>query len=133
MKHVKENDLAHGQFGKWLESVGINERVAQMMMKVYSELGSKTSTYSEIGLNALYQIATIPPAEREKPHTIPSTGETKTVDEMTVRELREVKKALKEAEKSRSRHVTHCANCSRTLCWTPCKRTGRPYRRFSGS
>lgn len=87
MKHVKENDLAHGQFGKWLESVGINERVAQMLMKVYSELGLKTSTYSEIGLNALYQIATLPPAEREKPHTIPSTGEVKTVDEMTVREL----------------------------------------------
>lgn len=63
------------------------------MMKVYSELGSKTSTYSEIGLNALYQIATLPPAEREKPHTIPSTGEVKTVDEMTVRELREVKRA----------------------------------------
>lgn len=63
-------------------------------------MAKKRSTYSEIGLNALYQIATLPPDEREKPHVIPSTGEVKTVDEMTVRELREVKRALKEAQQA---------------------------------
>lgn len=97
LKYVKENDLAHGEFGGWLESVGINERVARMMMKV-TELDAKRSTYSEMGLNTLYQIATLPPEHRDRPHVVPSTGATKTVDEMTVRELREVKKALKEAE-----------------------------------
>ena len=99
LKHVKENDLAHGEFGDWAESIGINRSEASRLIKVYDEVGgAKLSTYANFGLNALYLIATMPEAERTQPHNVPSTGETKTVDEMTVRELREVKKALKEAE-----------------------------------
>lgn len=98
MKHVKENDLAHGEFGKWLESIEIHERQAQRLMKVAEEFSAKPTTWSHLPFRALYEIATLPPEQRDQPHTIPSTGETKTVDEMTVRELREVKKALKEAE-----------------------------------
>lgn len=103
LKHVKENDLAHGEFGKWHEKeFGFNRSVAAKFMKVVEELpSSKVSTLTHFGLSALHIIATLPPEQREQPHTIPSTGETKTVDEMTVRELREVKKALKQAEQER--------------------------------
>ncbi|WP_102271349.1 hypothetical protein [Cytobacillus massiliigabonensis] len=90
-----------GGWLKWLELVNVHPRVAQQMMKVFRELGEKTRTSSHLGLEVLYQIATLAPEHRDQPHIIPSTGETKTADEMTVRELREVKKALKEAEEAR--------------------------------
>lgn len=100
LKHVKENDLAHGDFIDWCEhSANIPYRQANRFMRVSAEMGdTKMTTSSHLGLNALYEIATMPESERTQPQTIPSTGETKTVDEMTVRELREVKKALKEAQ-----------------------------------
>ncbi len=96
LKHVKENDLAHGEFGKWLDSMGMNDRVARMMMKV-TELGGKRSTYSEMGLNTLYLIATLPPEQREQPHTL-ADGRLPHVGQIG---LREVKRALKEAEARR--------------------------------
>lgn len=65
---------------------------------VADELDAKRGTYHEIGLRALYEIATMPEEARTEAHTIPSTGATKTVDEMTVRELREVKAELKKAQ-----------------------------------
>lgn len=91
LKHVKEKDLVHGEFGKWLESVGMTPRTAQRFIKVAEEIGSKATTLSHLGWGALYEIATMPEEARTESHTIPSTGAEKTVDEMTVRELREVK------------------------------------------
>lgn len=97
LKHVKENDLVHGEFGKWLESVNIENSQARRFMKVADELNSNRGTYHEIGLRALYEIATMSEEERSKPHEL-KNGETKTVDDMTVKELQEVKRKLKEAE-----------------------------------
>ena len=97
LKHVKENDLAHGEFGKWLEKVNLNQRVAQQMIKIYDTPELKTRMSSNLGMQALYEIATLPEPERTKEHTT-SNGETKTPDEMTVRELRELKKQLKQRD-----------------------------------
>lgn len=102
LKHVKENDLVHGEFGKWLETINLNQSTANKMMKVSSELNSYT--YTNLGLNALDMIATLPEPERTKEH-VTSKGETKTPDEMTVRELRELKKQLKE-EKQRNESLS---------------------------
>lgn len=97
LSHVKENDLAHGQFQDWVEEkLNINIRSAQRFMKVSKEL-PKTTTWSHLGNRALYLIATLPEEEREKEHELDS-GETKAVDEMTTRELEEVNRKNREQE-----------------------------------
>ncbi|WP_019241495.1 MULTISPECIES: DUF3102 domain-containing protein [Bacillus] len=86
LKHVKENDLAHGEWSKWCESIGMTQDYARRYVRVFEEFGTKRVSGRDLGLKALYEIAQLPPEQREQPHTIPSTGATKTVDEMTVRE-----------------------------------------------
>ncbi|MBM6244511.1 DUF3102 domain-containing protein [Staphylococcus epidermidis] len=70
LKHVKENDLAHGEFGKWLEKVKLTNQQAHRFMKVSQEYeNSNLTTSLNLGLNVLYQIATLPEPERTKEHT----------------------------------------------------------------
>ena len=97
LNYVKEHDLAHGQFIEWINSIGFDRTEAYRFMKVANELPN-VDTWQHLGNRALFLIATLPEEEREKEHTT-SNGETKTVDEMTVRELQELKKQLKEKDK----------------------------------
>ncbi|OIS42412.1 DUF3102 domain-containing protein [Staphylococcus warneri] len=96
LKHVKENDLAHGEFGKWLERVEMDKSQASRFIKIVEEHGNKIAS-TQIPMTILYEISTLPETERTKEHTT-SNGETKTPNEMTVRELRELKKQLKQRE-----------------------------------
>lgn len=96
LKWVKEHDLAHGKFGKWLEDVNINHNTANRFMKIASEIPNYVTGHN-LGMKALYEIATMPEEERDKPQQL-SSGEVKKPDEMTVRELREVKAQLKERD-----------------------------------
>ncbi|MFR0576545.1 hypothetical protein [Limosilactobacillus reuteri] len=96
LKWVKEHDLTHGQYLNWLKSIKMDRTQASRFIKVSTTLPND-GTYQHLGARALYEIATMPPEERNKPQQL-NSGETKKPDEMTVRELREVKKKLKQRE-----------------------------------
>lgn len=89
LNHVKENDLAHGQFSDWVERQGIHIREAQRMMKIANELPN-ANTWSHLGNRVLYLIATLPEEEKQEQIEKIEQGDTPTV-----RELQEVKRRLK--------------------------------------
>lgn len=95
LKHVKENDLVHGEFGKWLESVNLSKSQSDRFIKIFDEHSNgRLPDVGNIGMSIVYEISTLPEPERTKEH-VTEKGETKMPDEMTVRELRELKKRLK--------------------------------------
>ncbi|PEF42134.1 DUF3102 domain-containing protein [Bacillus wiedmannii] len=103
LKHVKEHDLVHGEWIKWLKEIGMDRSDAFRFIEAYEEL-KDVGTYQHLSQSKIFQIVMLPKSVNrqqfiEEPHTIPSTGAEKTVDEMTVRELREVKKVLTEKDK----------------------------------
>lgn len=103
LNHVKENDLAHGEFMSWVEERGINQREANRLMRISKELPNST-TLSNLGETALYLIATLPEDERDKEHST-DKGESKTPNEMTVRELQQLKKQLSDQSESHQRQL----------------------------
>lgn len=92
LNYVKENDLAHGEFMNWLESININYRVANKFMNIAKELPNMT-TSSNLSYEALYLITTLP--EENKQEEIKKIAEG---NPSTIREVQELKKQLKQKD-----------------------------------
>lgn len=103
LNSVKEI-LPHGEFQDWLTvEVDFSYRQAARLMQVAKEF-SNVPTLAGLSVSKVYALLDVPTEERDQfiqqPQIIPSTGEQKTVNEMTTRELQEAIKARKEAEKA---------------------------------
>lgn len=92
LKWVKENDLAHGEYRTWLKSIGISKSQADRFEKVATEFAN-VPTSGHLGMNVLYEIATLPEKEKQAQIERVEQGESPTV-----KELREIKRQLKAKE-----------------------------------
>ena len=90
LQHVKENNLVHGDFGKWLDDIKISHSEARKMMTIAQQLSSNRSTLNDLGTAALYLIATLPEEEKQEQIEKIEQGDTPTV-----RELQEVRRKSK--------------------------------------
>lgn len=88
LNHVKEHNLAHGEFREWHESLGLDKDFAYKSMKIAKELPN-VETLRHLGTTALHLIATLPEEEKQEQIQRIEDG-----DNPTVRELKEVKKKL---------------------------------------
>ena len=96
LNHVKENDLAHVEFENWLSSIDMSRDQARKMMKVAKELKSETTRV--LGIEALYLVSTLPEEEKQVQLERIEQG-----DNPTVRELKDLRRKLKESEERNKR------------------------------
>ncbi|MGX5858973.1 DUF3102 domain-containing protein [Streptococcus sanguinis] len=88
LNHVKEHDLAHGEFRDWHERLGLDKDFAYKSMKIAKELPN-VETLRHLGTTALHLIAILPEENRQEQIERIEQG-----DNPTVRELQEVKRQL---------------------------------------
>ncbi|API89400.1 hypothetical protein BKP56_09100 [Marinilactibacillus sp. 15R] len=94
LNFVKQNDLVHGEFMAWIESLGIEYTFAKRSMKIANEF-SNSATVPNLSNTALYLITTLPEEEKQKQIQKAADG-----DSPTVRELRKLRQELKEKDES---------------------------------
>lgn len=101
LKHVKKNNLVHGQWIPWIKSIGMTPKTVTRYIQAYEQFGHIEKSTSNLSVSKIIEMVSLPESiDREEfitqRHSIPSTGKKKTVSEMTVREIREVKATKKE-------------------------------------
>ncbi|HER0886561.1 TPA: DUF3102 domain-containing protein [Streptococcus pyogenes] len=86
LKHVKENDLTHGNFMSWYQSIGLDKDFVSKAMTISNELPN-FETLRNLGTTALHLIATLPDDQKQEQLERIENG-----DNPTVRELQEIKR-----------------------------------------
>lgn len=92
IKHVKDNNLAHGQYIKWLESIGFDRTEASRYIKIAEELPNDDN-WQHLSARAMYLISTLPNEQKQEQIKRVENGEIPRI-----KEIEELKKRNKEQE-----------------------------------
>ena len=99
LKHVRDNNLAHGQWERWCdEECGISPRNARRYIRVYERFSNRTHVADLNGLRKMDMLSEFSDEELEEPVQLPS-GETKKLLQMSTSEIEQYKRAKAEAER----------------------------------
>ena len=94
LKHVKENDLAHGEWERWCrDDAKISPTNAKRYIRVFNRFGEKRPPGVGLGLRIWDELTPFTDEELEQEHELPS-GEKKKPTEMSRREIEELKRQL---------------------------------------
>ncbi len=91
LKHVKDNDLTHGQWGTWLSGFGMDASTATRYIQVYDQFGNRATSH-DLPTSKLFEMVKLP-------ETVDRAAflARNDVSRMTVKELRAAVKAEREA------------------------------------
>ena len=96
LNYIKENDLVHGQFLNYLEKIKIQRDEAYKLMQIATL--PNVATLQHLPKTSLFLIATLPEEEKQAQLEKVEQG-----DNPTVRELKDLKRKLKESEERNKR------------------------------
>ena len=101
LKHVKENDLAHGEWAKWCEKeIGMTTQYANRFIRVFDRFSNRNPGFSfaKVTLSTLNALVPFTDEQLEQEYELPNGTRKKPVD-MSRRQIEELKRRLRQAEK----------------------------------
>src|SRR5690625_4184103 len=101
LKHVKENDLVHGEWATWLkDNFNYSHEHARRFIKVYERFSKSTPEWSSLpkSVTVLFALTDFTDEELEKLRELPD-GSTKKLTDMSRKEIEDFKRKERELEK----------------------------------
>src|SRR5699024_1014350 len=103
LKHVKENDLAHGEWAKWLkDDVNISHEHARRFIKVFERFEKSTPEWSLMpnAVTVLYELTSLTDEQLTQEYEFLDGTKKKPV-EMSRRQIEEMKRIERERDEAR--------------------------------